>query len=144
MCLLRLWLGTIFSMAIRPVSMSRVAGRLAGVCLRRPVAGRLRLLAQVGERFLVMFGLLGVTYRGLFGFRLRSQLDAIFSIAVRPVFLSLAGDHLVGDRGLGLRQRHRLSGYNHVQFARKQDHESALLADAAGYATGIVASAPID
>ena len=49
----------------------------------------MRLLTQVTERFLVIFGLLGVTDRGLLGMSLlRLWLGTIFSMAMRPVSVS--------------------------------------------------------
>ena len=54
----------------------------------------MRLLAQVAKRFLVIFGLLGVTDRGLPSLCLVSQLGVTFWVAVLPVSIFLVGDPL--------------------------------------------------
>src|SRR6516164_1867663 len=87
LCLLS-QLSAIFSVAVRPVSLSFVGDRLVGVQLCRGLAGGLRLLVQLAKRFLVIFCLLGVTDRDLPGLCILSQLGAIFWVAARPVSLS--------------------------------------------------------
>ena len=49
-----------------------------------------------------------------------------------------------GGTALGLRQRHVLAGFDHVELARQQHDELPLLADAARDAAGAVAGAPIE
>ena len=46
--------------------------------------------------------------------------------------------------GFGARQRHRPARLDHVELARQQHHEAALLADAAGDPAGVVAGAEIE
>ena len=83
-------------MVVRLVSLSLVDDCLVGTQRRRTLPGKLLLLAVIYERFLVIFGLLGATDRGLPGLWLLSQLSAIFSVAVRPVSLAFVGDRLIG------------------------------------------------
>src|SRR6516164_8206543 len=54
----------------------------------------MRLLAQVAKRFLVIFGLLGVTDRGLPSLCLVSQLGVTSWAAVLPVSIFLVGGPL--------------------------------------------------
>src|SRR6516162_8410638 len=72
LCLLS-QLSAIFSVAVRPCSLSFVGDRLIGVQLCRGLAGGLRLLVQLAKRSLVIFGVLGVTDRDLPGLCVLSQ-----------------------------------------------------------------------
>ena len=78
LCLLNLRIGAILSLAVRLVSISLVGARLAEARLWRAVAGRVRLLAQLDEQFLAIFG---AADRGLLDLRLLG-----LRLSARPLF----------------------------------------------------------
>jgi hypothetical protein len=64
--------------------------------------------------------------------------DNYFAVVV------FVGLHELEDLWFGHRQRHMPAGLGHVEFARKQHHESTRMANAVGDTTGIITGTQVE